>query len=409
MNDDYSKIDIDVGRYKTGSLALEDYNSIPPMFFTKHLQEVPFINRFNGGSAFLIASGPSFKELDKTLLFEPGILTMGLNNSPAVFRPNLWTCVDDPASFLQSTWMDPKIEKIVPISHIHKKLSDSTGDKIIDTKTEVGDCPNVFYYRRNEVVNTSNYLFEDKINWGNHSKIGGGRSVFLAATRILYLLGIRNLYLLGVDFYMDKSKESKDGTGGNYSFPQPRSTGSINGNNNTYSSMMKWFGQMRGTFDEVGFKIYNCNPASRLTVFPMMEFNKAIDNSLKRFPRVKQEKTIGMYTRKADAEKDVKVIEAKKIAAKYSDMEKTNIKIALDLKRKELEIAKNKTKQSIRMVNQDIVTDDDVKKLTKPWLSKKPDDPKYDESYRLRIEEEKVRKSFRDTEIEKNKIWGIVK
>lgn len=409
MNEDYDKIGVDIRKFKTGGLAFEDYNSIPPMFFTKHLQEVPFINRFNGGSAFLIASGPSFKEVDKSLLTEAGILTMGLNNSPAVFRPNLWTCVDDPSSFLQSTWMDPKIEKIVPISHIHKKLSNSTGDKIIELKTEVGDCPNVFYYRRNEVVNTSNYLFEDKINWGNHSKVGGGRSVFLAATRILYLLGIRNLYLLGVDFNMDKSKESKDGTGGNYSFPQPRSAGSINGNNSTYASMMKWFGEMRGIFDEVGFKVHNCNPKSRLTVFPMIEFNKAIDNSLRNFPRVKQEKTMGMYTRKSDAEKDVKVIEAKKIAEKYNESDKARIKSELDKRREELKIAKNKTREAINIIDENIVTDDDIKNLTKSWLSKKPNDPKYTRAYDLRIEEEKIRKIFKDTEIEKNKIWGIVK
>jgi hypothetical protein len=409
MNDDYSKLGIDVSSFKNGGLAFEDYSAIPPMFFTKHLHEVPFINRYNNGSAFLIASGPSFKELDKSLLTEPGILTMGLNNSPSVFRPNLWTCVDDPASFLQSIWRDPKIEKIVPISHIHKKLSDSTGDKIVETKLEVGDCPNVFYYRRNEVVNTSNYLFEDKINWGNHSKIGGGRSVFLAATRILYLLGIRNLYLLGADFYMDKAKESKDGTGGNYSFPQPRSNGSINGNNSTYASMTKWFGEMKAMFDEVGFKVHNCNPKSRLTVFPIMEYEKAIDHSLRNFPRVKVEKTLGMYTRKADAENDVKVVEAKKVAAQFTEEDRQKIKLLLDAKRKELSEAKAKTKEAIRKVNPDIITDDDIRILTKPWLDKKPADPKYQEAYNYRIAEENVRKLFKNTEIEKNKVWGIVK
>jgi hypothetical protein len=408
MSDDYSKIGINVDNYK-GGLSFEDYHSIPPMFFTKHLQEVPFINRYNGGSAFLIASGPSFNDLDKTLLYEPGILTMGLNNSPSVFRPNLWTCVDDPASFLQSVWMDPRIEKIVPISHIHKKLSDSTGDKITEIKIEVGDCPNVFYYRRNEVVNTSNYLFEDKINWGNHSKVGGGRSVFLAATRILYLLGIRNLFLLGVDFYMDKSKESKDGTGGNYSFPQPRSVGSINGNNSTYASMMKWFGKMRKIFDEVGFKVYNCNPKSRLNVFPMIEFTEAIDLSLKNFPRVKSEKTLGMYTRKADVEKEAKVIEAKKIASQYNEDDKTKIKTLLDARRKDLTDAKTRTKEALRKVHPEIITDEDVLKFTKSWSSNKPTDPKYMESYNFKMEEERVRKIFKDVEIEKNKVWGIVK
>lgn len=406
MDNDYTKLGVDIDSFKNSQFLFSDYNSIPPMFFTKHFQEVPFTNRYNGCSAFLIASGPSFNELDKSLLTRSGILTMGLNNSPSVFRPNLWTCVDNPASFLQSIWRDPKIEKIVPISHIHKKLSDSTGNKIIDTKIEVGDCPNVFYYRRNEVFNPSSYLFEDKINWGNHSKIGGGRSVFLAATRILYLLGIKNLYLLGADFNMDKSKESKDG--GNYSFPQARSNGSINGNNSTYNSMMKWFGQMKEIFDDVGFKVFNCNKNSRLTVFPFIKYDDAINNSLKNFPDVNNEKTSGMYTREADAENEVKVVEAKKVAAQFNENDRINIKAKLDNKRTELEDAKNKTMAALKLVNKDIITKDDTANFTKPWLKIKPD-VIFNDVYNLRMIEEKIRKEFKILEVEKNRVWGIVK
>jgi hypothetical protein len=238
----YSKINVDPSTFDNGSLKFGDFFSIPPMFFTKNYAEVPLINMYENGTAFIISSGPSFADVDKEKLGQPGILTLGINNSSKSFRPNLWTCVDSPSSFLQSVWMDPTIRKIVPISHIEKTLTDSHSnpDKFIPTKIKVGDCPNVVYYRRNEVVNTKQYIFEDTLNWGNHSDVGGGRSVFMAAVRIMYLLGIRKLFLLGVDFKMSKNYH--------YHFAQGRHSGSVNGNNSTYKSMMKWFGELQEQF-----------------------------------------------------------------------------------------------------------------------------------------------------------------
>jgi len=157
VDDDYAKLpgNIKKSDFDNGKLRFADYFSTPPMFFTKELANVPYVNRYNGGHGFLIAGGPSFKEIDKHELSRPGLLTMGINNSPASFRPNLWTCVDSPSNFLASIWLDPKIEKIVPISHIDKKLFDSSKWK--DTNITVSDCPNVTYYRRNEVVDTDEY------------------------------------------------------------------------------------------------------------------------------------------------------------------------------------------------------------------------------------------------------------
>ena len=396
--------------YDNGPLKFADYFSIPPMFFTKNLQEVPYIDRFPNGKAFLISSGPSFANVNKSLLSQPGILTMGLNNSPKSFRPKIWTCVDDPASFLQSIWMDPLIEKIVPISHIEKTLTDSySTDKLIPVKIRVGDCPNVFYYRRNEVVRTDQLIFEDTINWGNHSKIGGGRSVFLAAIRILYLLGIRHLFLLGVDLKMDK--------GYYYHFPQDRSKGSINGNNSTYHSMKKWFGEMKDLFQSVGFNIYNCNPDSALKVFKFISVEEAVEMALNGFPKVGIERTDGMYTRKVTAELERKEVQAKKEAKKYTEQQRQEIKEQLDKEREALDIAKMETENQAELIT-DKLSDNDrkiIKKAisnhleVKKLFGENADNPIFQAFINAKINEVKIRKKFKDTEIEKNKIWGIVK
>ena len=276
--------------YSNADLKLDDYFSRPCMFFTKEYENVPFINRYNKSSAFLIAGGPSFGKVDKKQLLHPGILTMGINNSPSTFRPNLWTCVDSPSNFLASVWLDPTIEKIVPISHINKRLFDS--EKWRDRNTTVGDCPNVFYFRRNELFNHNQYLEEDSINWGNHTDLGGGRSVLLAAIKILYLFGIKNIYLLGVDFYMDDKY--------NYHFEQSRTNSSIKCNMNTYGKMIKRFSELKSKFDKVGLNIYNCNPDSRLKVFPFISVENAVDKTLNIMPDIDREKTNGMYSRIAE-------------------------------------------------------------------------------------------------------------
>jgi len=414
---DYAKVGIYRHEFDNGKLKFSNHFSLPPMFFTSDLRSIALENMYNGGHAFLIASGPSFKDVDKNLLRKPGILTMGLNNSPASFRPNLWTCVDTPSSFLASIWLDPTITKIVPISHIDKPLFNSEEWKDINTK--VGDCPNVFYYRRNEVVNTDEYAFEDTINWGNHSNVGGGRSVLLTAIRLLYLLGVRHLNLLGVDFNMDKDNK--------YHFSQDRNRGSINGNMSTYSSMKKWFAEIRKIFDNIGFSIKNCNKDSKLEAFDFISLEDAIGNAIKNIPNVENEKTDGMYTRKDEEKKNIEKQKAVQEAKKYTEEQKKEAKEKLDKSRDVLHQAKEGLFQYLLTIYTDLDTElyqwahklkrpvnSELGKLhddLKDWVKSKsrPIDDKFANLYDLQMSIDECRRKFKECENEKNKIWGIIK
>lgn len=425
IEDDYLKLPDKIVRSEidSGSLKFKDYFSTPPMFFTKNFDNVPLIDRYNGGHAFLIAGGPSFKNIDKIKLSYPGVLTMGINNSPASFRPNLWTCVDSPSNFLASIWLDPKIEKIVPMSHINKKLFDSSKWK--ESNKIVGDCPNVFYYRRNEVFNYQDYLFEDTINWGNHSDIGGGRhadinggrSVFLVAMRMLYLMGIRNLYLLGVDLHMDRNNC--------YHFEQNRTRGSINGNMSTYKSIKRWMGELKEIFDKVGYNIHNCNPDSALEVFPYLSFDDAINKATNEIPQ--NEKTEGMYEREAELEKSKKLKQAKIEAAKYSDREREISKRNLDECRKLLNNLKEMQCKIIqtkfenhrqcylwahklkRPEDSDMCSCYDELKRIENIKDYSCDDEFMMKLYESQIKINDTRVKLKELEIIKNKIWGIVR
>jgi hypothetical protein len=263
-----------------------------PLLFTQDHHPLWLGDIYRGRSVFLIAGGPSFGDLNHALLHQPGILTMGLNNSAKTFRPNLWACVDPPEHFIRSIWLDTTIQKFVPICHASKFIFNSDQWRFMDIR--VGDCPNVVYFKRNEHFRAKQYLWEDCINWGNHKQYGGGRSVMLAAVRILFILGIRQVYLLGVDFKMSATDK--------YHFEQDRHRGSISSNRSTYGKLNNWFAELRPHFEQENFNVYNCNPDSGLRAFDYLPFPTAIQNALVEFDcvDVKAERTRGLYDVKHD-------------------------------------------------------------------------------------------------------------
>lgn len=287
-NSDYAKLRQNRERHE--GFNISHYQQSPPMLFTRDGHNLWLGDIYRGSSAYLILGGPSFKEIDIKKLNQSGILTMCVNNSVKTFRPNLWTSVDDPTHFLKSIWLDPKIQKFVPMCHSSKKIFDNDKFEVMDTV--VGDCPNVYYYRRNEHFKPEQFLYEDTFNWGNHKKYGGGRSIMLVAIRLLYYLGIRKVYLLGCDFNMDGNTK--------YHFEQDRSESSIRGNNNTYKLLIERFNKLKPIFDDLGYEIYNCNKNSNLKIFPYIDFNESINRTLEDFPNIYEENSKGLYDRNSN-------------------------------------------------------------------------------------------------------------
>ena len=291
-NNDFSKQRH--GREIHNGHLVSQYLQSTPMLFSREGHNIWMGDMYRGKSAFLILGGPSFSKIDKTKLNKAGVLTMGVNNSIKSYRSNLWISVDNPTHFIKSIWLDPKITKFVPYSHSEKTLFDNEIWK--DTNIKVGECPNIWFYKRNEHFQADQFLFEDTVNWGNHKDHGGGRSVMLAAIRILFYLGIRNIYLLGCDFKMDENAK--------YHFDQDRAEGSIKGNNSTYKLLIERFTILKPIFEANGLQIFNCNPDSDLKVFPFVDLDKAIATATVDLPiDLSQERTAGLYEREASNKK----------------------------------------------------------------------------------------------------------
>jgi hypothetical protein len=244
--------------------------------YTSRGERVPLHGVGRGRSAFLLLSGPSLAKMDLSPLQQRGIVTMGVNNSPAVWKPNFWTCVDNPGNFIEQIWKDASICKFAPLSHAFLKIrTRNEAGELIPSAFRVDDCPNVFYYTRHGRFDSETWLTDENFNWGNDEGatdalgVKGSRSVMLVAIKLLWYLGFARIFLLGADFRMQDGAQ-------NYAFPQDRTPSSVKGNNATYNALNKRFAALQPHFLRAGLEVVNCTPESGLTAFPMGDFELAV-------------------------------------------------------------------------------------------------------------------------------------
>lgn len=265
------------------------HSSNSPFLAPLARETIPYLHM--GGSAFLIASGPSLARMDLAALSRPGLLTMGLNNSPRIFRPLLWVSVDTPARFLESIWLDPSILKFVPAGKLDAQISRRLGPRDWEYfGPQVKDCPGVIGFRLppgEPEFDPHACLEGGVVHWGSHKHHGGGRTVLLAAIGILYRLGIRRIYLVGVDFRM-----TSDAT---YAFDEQRTAQAIGNNRSTYLRTLSMLGRLARIMPEYELSITQCTPDSDLKLFPYMPLAAAISAELAAFPDPTKEETYGRY------------------------------------------------------------------------------------------------------------------
>jgi hypothetical protein len=271
------------------------------MLFKCDGQPVNLSGLYRGQSAFFLGAGASLRTMDLSLLNARGILTCGVNNVAAIFRPQLWVSVDDPGNFADGIWRDPGILKFVPCDNFERPLVLRSADGSLYVSDErVADFPAVLGFHLNTSFRPETWLDEETINWGSDASTpdldgnSGGRSVMFVAMRLLYYLGIRRVNLLGCDFRMTLDHE-------NYAFPQARTRTAVHNNNNTYRILNRRFGHLKPYFDAAGFEVINCTADSQLVVFPYRSFEEARLEATAPIPQ--HIMTDGMYDR-AQRERD---------------------------------------------------------------------------------------------------------
>jgi len=254
-------------------------------FFRHDGSPADLVDLFAGQAVFLIGNGPSFAEVDHSLLHRPGILTMTMNNGGHLFRSSLWIAQDSPHRFMPSIWHDPKMMKFTKLEHSHSPISETVSTD--PRPTIVGDCPNVFFYRVSKRFRREQWATRRSADWGCTWKGKARGSTLVAAIHVLFKLGFRTLYLLGADFNMSASR--------NYFFAEQHIRQVVDENNELYVALRELFVELGPVFREHGLMIYNCTEGSHLDVFPHLGLAEAVSRHAISLDAT----TEGMYRRDA--------------------------------------------------------------------------------------------------------------
>jgi len=81
-----------------------------------------------------------------------------------------------------------------------------------------------------------------------------------------------------------------------YHFDEERTPNAIRGNMSTYKKLIDRFAKLQPFFLAENFIVKNCNPESKLTAFPFIKYEDAINEATSVVGDTSKEKTSGMYT-----------------------------------------------------------------------------------------------------------------
>ena len=124
-------------------------------------------NHYRGSKIFLICSGPSLNDLDLSLIDNRGVMSMCMNNSWCMVKPDMWIGFDAPGRFHNEGWFDPSIMKIVPWQNRNKPLNHRVGGNLVDSGKVPMDTPNCWYLSNTSTFDESLCLehYELYITW----------------------------------------------------------------------------------------------------------------------------------------------------------------------------------------------------------------------------------------------------
>jgi len=247
----------------------------PHVFFTKDRQHLAFENLYKGNTCFLVAGGPTLKDMGfeyyNYMLSRPGIVSMSINNIGNFIRTNFWIANDDPDRFSPSIWNDPSIIKLTVTGH--KNRSTWSNESREYTGKSIAGCPGVVYFNSQtwEGEFDPKFWFEKTalcLGWSPKAKTKSARSTFMMALHALYYLGFEKVYIIGADFKMSGEKK--------YAFDEKREGYMIRYNNKAFEQMNEIFTMLAPYFLRHNFNVFNCTKNSGLTAFPYVDFNEAI-------------------------------------------------------------------------------------------------------------------------------------
>jgi hypothetical protein len=186
-------------------------------------------------SLFIVGGGPSLADVDLDPLRRPGVITLGLNNTPLVFKPNLWLGADEPSCFSPHLYALPEVTKLMPLGREEKLV----GGKLLR------EHPSCLFFGVNPGFKPSSFLTpnRDLVWW---------QSVFPMALQLAHRLGFREVFLVGCDLSY----------GGSYAWESKADAKQAQYSQRTYDDDVARLGDLVPVFEAAGFGVTSCTPGS---------------------------------------------------------------------------------------------------------------------------------------------------
>jgi hypothetical protein len=234
--------------------------------FWKYYQDgrkraVDLSDLYEGQHCFLLGGAPTLNHYDLAALKTNGIVTIGINNVPTIFKPTYWIGADKPRCYSKEYLYDPSIVKFacngkadMEIDGIKWKYFPST--LFWDAKEE---------FTINNLLHRTSYFVWWKNTWYN-------------AIQLCYRLGFRTIYTLGADFKIDKNYE--------YAWNTSLSEKEVNSNRRLYLQTVNKMRELKPHFDEMSLKIINCSKTSSLIDdYGYLSYREAIEKCASIIPK----------------------------------------------------------------------------------------------------------------------------
>lgn len=227
--------------------------------------------------AFVVCGGPSINLLDLNHLRDSRVMSIGVNNVAAYAPVKAFVYSDPTEKFHSSIFLNPGVMVFAPRPKLQNQLRTKVDGKFKFATRRVCDCPNVWGYERESRFDPSTFLTDEIAQWGSNpdkheSNRGRAKVLFtpFLAMRLLHYLGVRTMFLLGMDFHMTP------GPVGGYAFGQGRTSGAAASNNAHYRRVNGMMHELRPHLEKAGVEVFNCNPKSRLSAFPHVDYEEAL-------------------------------------------------------------------------------------------------------------------------------------
>lgn len=192
-----------------------------------------FKDRHKEKNLFILASGPSLKELDLSGLSRR--ITMGLNRSFMIYPEPYYHCV-----------FDYRLFELYP--------------------EELKKCRVLFTLEDRPWGLPLNLLGSKGFSWNLEEGIYSGYTISFFALQLAVYMGFERIFFLGLD--LDFREKDTHFFGYDYHSKDHKTT--------EFPKMLESFQKIAPTLKERGIQVYNCSPVSQLEVFPFMSFEEAM-------------------------------------------------------------------------------------------------------------------------------------